>query len=243
MATLALLQVPASAVRLMVGGQVIDGGCASTTVTSNMHIAVLPAASVAVDVTLVVPTGKVDPDGGTDTTVTVTQVSVAVTVYVTFDLEHCPGLALTVIGAGHSMAGGVVSRTNTVCEVVLLRVFVSDVVELTTAVFVNWPVLVQFDLAITLNVNVLDAAMSPMFHVSGLGPDVCGGFALTKASPAGRKSCRTTSSATVLAAGLTTVSRYCTLLPASTGLSTAVLTTKRSAGGPTGRIFSPKSLL
>ena len=48
----------------MLAGQVIVGFCASTTVTVNVHEAVLPAASVAVAVTVVVPTGKKLPDAG-----------------------------------------------------------------------------------------------------------------------------------------------------------------------------------
>jgi hypothetical protein len=45
-------------------GQVIDGGCVSLTVTVNEHVAVLPEASVTVQVTVVVPTAKVEPDAG-----------------------------------------------------------------------------------------------------------------------------------------------------------------------------------
>ena len=50
----------------------------SKTVTVNEHVAVLPEASVAVQVTTVVPVGKQEPDGGLQTTVTPGQLSEAV---------------------------------------------------------------------------------------------------------------------------------------------------------------------
>ena len=57
-------------------------------VTVKVHDAVLVEASVAVHVTVVVPFGNVEPVGGTQTTVTPGQLSVAVAVYVTFAREH-----------------------------------------------------------------------------------------------------------------------------------------------------------
>ena len=63
----------------MFAGQVIIGGCVSTTVIVNEHILWLPAASVATAVTVVVPFGNDEPDGGLLTTVTPGQLSVAVT--------------------------------------------------------------------------------------------------------------------------------------------------------------------
>jgi len=45
------------------------------TVTGNVHVAVFPAVSVAVQVTVVVPVGNIDPDGGTQATVTPGQLS------------------------------------------------------------------------------------------------------------------------------------------------------------------------
>lgn len=49
----------------MSAGQVITGGPVSTTVTKNEHVLVLPeVSSVTVQVTMLVPTGKKDPDGG-----------------------------------------------------------------------------------------------------------------------------------------------------------------------------------
>ena len=50
----------------------------SNTLIIKLHMVVLPEVSVAVQVTVVVPAGKVEPDGGTQTTVTPGQLSVAV---------------------------------------------------------------------------------------------------------------------------------------------------------------------
>ena len=47
-------------------------------VTVNVQLAVLPDASVAVAVTVVVPTGNTEPEAGVETTVTPEQLSVAV---------------------------------------------------------------------------------------------------------------------------------------------------------------------
>lgn len=52
----------------MFAGQMIAGGCVSFTVTVKLQLAVLPAASLAVHVTVVVPFGNVEPDGGSQTT-------------------------------------------------------------------------------------------------------------------------------------------------------------------------------
>jgi hypothetical protein len=98
---------------VILAGQVIAGGCASFTVTVNVQVAVLPAASVAVDVTVVVPTGKKLPDAGTLTTVTPGQLSLAVTLKLT-TAPHWFGLFETVILAGQVIAGGCVSFTVTV---------------------------------------------------------------------------------------------------------------------------------
>jgi len=69
---------PAEVVTL--AGHTIAGGWRSTTVTVNVHCDLFPDASVAVAVTVVVPLGNVDPDGGLATMVTPRQLSVAVTV-------------------------------------------------------------------------------------------------------------------------------------------------------------------
>jgi hypothetical protein len=51
-------------------GQVSSGSVVSTTVTVNVHVAVLPASSVARHVTVVVPIGNVLPEAGEQATAT-----------------------------------------------------------------------------------------------------------------------------------------------------------------------------
>ena len=68
-------------------------------------MAVLPLLSVAVLVTVVVPTGKAEPLAGTLTTlVTAPQLSLAVTLKLTL-LAQVPDAALTVMFAGQVMVG------------------------------------------------------------------------------------------------------------------------------------------
>ena len=74
------------------------------TVTVNVHVELLPSASVAVLVTVVVPTGKVLPLAGVLVIVTPGQLSVALTLNVTLLLQ-APGAALTVIALGQVICG------------------------------------------------------------------------------------------------------------------------------------------
>jgi hypothetical protein len=60
----------------------------SNTVTVKLHVAVLLDASVAVQVTVVVPDGKHDPDAGVHATVTPGQLSDAVVVKLV--IAHVP---------------------------------------------------------------------------------------------------------------------------------------------------------
>jgi hypothetical protein len=86
-------------------GQVITGPWLSRTVTVNVHWLVLPLESVAVEVTVVTPTGKADPLAGTLTRlVTLPQASMAVTLKVTLLVQR-PGAVLTSRLAGQVMAG------------------------------------------------------------------------------------------------------------------------------------------
>ena len=62
----------------MFAGHVTVGACVSCTVTVKVQVPVFVEASVAVQVTVVVPTGKVDPDAGAHTTVAPGQLSDAV---------------------------------------------------------------------------------------------------------------------------------------------------------------------
>ena len=50
--------------KLISAGQVIVGASLSVTITSKLHSAVSPAVSVTWKVTVVVPTGKAEPEAG-----------------------------------------------------------------------------------------------------------------------------------------------------------------------------------
>jgi hypothetical protein len=59
-------------------GHVTDGAVTSCTITLKVHWAWLFEVSVAVHVAVVVPTGKLEPDGGVHETLALLQLSVAV---------------------------------------------------------------------------------------------------------------------------------------------------------------------
>jgi hypothetical protein len=84
------------------------GGAVSTTVTVKVQLAELPAISVAVDVTMVVPFGKVEPEGGMLVMDTTPQLSVATGTYLT-TAEHAPVSLATVWFDGHTIVGGLES--------------------------------------------------------------------------------------------------------------------------------------
>ena len=68
------------------------------TETVKLHVAVLPEVSVAVQVTVVVPTGRADPEGGEQLVVTPGQLSAAVGEYVTiFEVAMGHATAVTVV--------------------------------------------------------------------------------------------------------------------------------------------------
>jgi hypothetical protein len=98
-------------------------------VTVKLQEAVLPEVSVAVQVTVVVPCGKVDPDGGLQTTVATPQLSVATGAKVT-----TAGHAAFVMFAGHVMVGFSVSLTVTVKLHVAVLPDVSVAVQVTVVV-------------------------------------------------------------------------------------------------------------
>src|SRR5215831_1775612 len=95
--------------------RVITGGSMSLTVTVKLQVLELPAASVAIACTVVVPTGKLEPDRWSVLTVGTEQLSVAVTVKLT-GAAHVPEIAFTVIFAGHEIDGEVLSMTVIVCD-------------------------------------------------------------------------------------------------------------------------------
>jgi hypothetical protein len=94
----------------MLAGHVVTGGCVSLTVTVNEQLDELPDGSVAVHVTVVVPTANVDPLAGTHTVVTGAQLSVTVGANVT-TAPHTPVSLLCAMLAGHVITGAVVSVT------------------------------------------------------------------------------------------------------------------------------------
>jgi hypothetical protein len=105
----------------------------SLTVTVKLHDAVLLLVSVAVQLTVVTPFGKVEPEAGLHTTVAPGQLSLAVALYVT-TAEHWFGSVLFVMFEGQLAVGACVSLTVTVKlhEAVLLAA--SLTVQLTVVV-------------------------------------------------------------------------------------------------------------
>jgi hypothetical protein len=90
---LLFVHCPVSVLGVMSAGQVIVGCSVSLTVTVKEQLLVLPATSVAVQVTKFVPRLKVDPEAGRQFVVTPGQLSVtAVTEKVTV-AAHCPATA------------------------------------------------------------------------------------------------------------------------------------------------------
>src|SRR5436309_330150 len=98
-ATPLALHRPASVLTVTAAGQLMLGVWLSLTVTEKVQLELLPAASVAVHTTLLVPTWKVDPQGGTHRMLPPAQLSVKLAVKLTL-LVHCPGAALTVMFPG-----------------------------------------------------------------------------------------------------------------------------------------------
>ena len=95
--------------------RVITGGSMSLTVTVKLQVLELPAASVAIACTVVVPTGKLEPDRWSVVTVGTEQLSVAVTVKLA-GAAHVPEIAFTLIFAGHEIDGAMLSMTVIVCD-------------------------------------------------------------------------------------------------------------------------------
>ena len=63
----------------MSAGQVTTGASVSLTVTINVQVSALPTASIAMQVTVVVPTGNTEPEAGLQDIEASEQLSVAVT--------------------------------------------------------------------------------------------------------------------------------------------------------------------
>jgi hypothetical protein len=122
------------------GGAVIEGGVLSVTVTVWVAVELLPAASVAVYVIVVVPTGKkLSVGSALRVMVTAEQLSVAVAVPraalpTNFPQSVAPGPVVTVTAAGAVITGGVSSVTVTVCVAVAVFPLASVAVWVTVIV-------------------------------------------------------------------------------------------------------------
>ena len=92
---------------------VITGGVTSLTVTVKLQLDEFPAASVAVACTVVVPTGKLDPDAWSVTIEGAAQLSLPPTVNVT-GAAQVPAMASATMFDGQLIVGGVLSITVTV---------------------------------------------------------------------------------------------------------------------------------
>jgi hypothetical protein len=176
---------PGAAFTVILAGQVIRGGWVSRTVTVKVHRLLLPLLSRAVLVTVVVPTGKAKPLGGTLTKLVTAQLSVAVTLKVTL-LEQSPGGAFTVMLAGQVISGGWVSSTVTVKVHRLLLPLLSRAVLVTVVVPIGKAkplggtlsrlVTAQLSVAVTLKVTLLEQSPGGAFTVMLAGQVISGGW-------------------------------------------------------------------
>ena len=91
-----------------------DASAVHCTATLKAQVAVLPEASVAVQVTVVVPVGKLEPEAGLHDVVTPGQLSEAVGLGYSITVPGSFGSAITETFSGHVIAGGCVSLTVTV---------------------------------------------------------------------------------------------------------------------------------
>jgi hypothetical protein len=107
---------PAGILTATVEGQVIVGACVSLTVTEKEHVEVLSAASVAVQVTMDVPSGNAEPEGGVQVGAGLEQLSTTRGAEYVTTTEFCPGGAEVEILPEHVIRGAVVSFTVTLNE-------------------------------------------------------------------------------------------------------------------------------
>jgi hypothetical protein len=92
----------------------------SLTVTVKLQLDELPAASVAVACTVVVPTGKLDPDAWSVTIKGTEQLSLPLTANVT-GAAQVPAIAFATMFGGQLIVGGVLSITVMVCEALVIK--------------------------------------------------------------------------------------------------------------------------
>jgi hypothetical protein len=126
------VQAPLDVLAVMLDGQVMVGDWLSDTVTLKEQVAVLPAASVAVAVTVVAPRLKVLPEAGLYDTVA-EQLSEAVAAKVTTAVQ-APLAVLAVRLDGQVIIGGWLSTTVTVNEQVAVCPLPSMAVAVTVVV-------------------------------------------------------------------------------------------------------------
>src|SRR6185436_11036899 len=120
-------------VAVAIAEQLIAGDWISFTITVCSQLAVLPWMSVTVQITTVVPTGKLA--GALRRTVATPQLSEVIGApNVTPVAKQAPGFALTVTVAGQVIAGAWMSFTITVCSQVAVLPWISVTVQVTTFV-------------------------------------------------------------------------------------------------------------
>lgn len=76
------------------------------TVTVKLHVLALPDVSPAVQVTVVTPLAKLDPEAGEQVTVAPGQLSETLGVAKVTTAEHCVGAVLEVMLGGHAPMTG-----------------------------------------------------------------------------------------------------------------------------------------
>jgi hypothetical protein len=125
-----LAQDPVLVLTAIFAGQLATGASTSVTVTVNAQMFVLPAASVAVQTTVVTPLAKALPLAGTHTMLSPAQLSAVVAEKVTL-LEHEPVEVFTARFAGQLATGASASVTVTVNVQMLVLPLASVAVQTT----------------------------------------------------------------------------------------------------------------
>ena len=123
----------------MLAGQLATGFSSSFTVTVKAQVLVLPLASVAVQVTVVVPSGNIEPLAGLQLMLEPGQLSLALAVKFTCAWQSplrlsAPVLVVVVMLAGQVATGGSLSTTVTVKLQMALWPCASLAVQLTVLV-------------------------------------------------------------------------------------------------------------
>lgn len=123
-------QRPKVVLATMFEEQVISGVSRSFTVIVKLQLFVFPAASVAVQFTVVIPFGKNEPETGLHTTVTPGQLSAVVTKKLTV-APHWPERLFVMMPEGQRMVGRSVSFMVTIKLQLVVRPALSVAVQFT----------------------------------------------------------------------------------------------------------------